>query len=161
MLEEKIKKDMKEALKKSEKEKLSVLRLLVSSIRNKRRKKRYRLVKEGDTDPDEKSALKEEEAAQLVLSEIKKRKEAIEGFKKGERGDLIQKEEKEIEILKKYLPRQLSKEEVEERAREVIKEESAEGIEDMGRVMNKLMSEMRGKAEGGLVSEVVKDLLST
>ncbi len=161
MLEEKIKKDMKEALRKGEKRKLSVLRLLVSVIRDKRKKKRYRLVKEGKSDPEKKSALKEEEVAQLVLSEIKKRKEAIEGFKKGDRSDLVQKEEKEIEILEEYLPQQLTKGEVEERAREVIKEEEAEGIKDMGRVMNKLMSEMRGKTEGAVVSEVVKDLLSS
>jgi len=96
----------------------------------------------------------------VISSEIKKRKEAILEFEKGERKDLVKRETSEMKILQSYLPEQLPEAEIKKFAKEIIKKAGAKEIKDMGKVMSELMPKLKGKAEGSLVSKIVKELLS-
>ena len=80
-------------------------------------------------------------------------------FEKGGRKDLVEKETKELEILKKYLPEQMSEEQVIEEAKKMIAEIGATGPKDTGKVMSALMPKLKGRAEGGIVSKIVSELL--
>ncbi len=132
---------------------VSVLRLLTAAILQGEKEKRYRLKKEEDT------PLTDEEVLDVVLSEAKKRKEAIAEFERGKREDLVSKEKQELEILQKYLPEQLPAEEIQKLAKEAIEKTGAKEPKDMGRIMAELMPKVKGRADGSLVSKVVKELL--
>ncbi len=109
---------------------------------------------------DEKRELSESDMAAIIAKEVKKRKESIEDFKKAQRQDLVDDLNKEIEILSKYLPKQLTKEEIETLVDNAIKSTSASGPRDMGKVMQALRPEIAGKADGKLVSDIVKAKLA-
>jgi len=162
-LKEKIQNDLKEAVKKKEELKSSVLRMLSAAILNNEKEKRYKLSKTKpeftEKDLEKESQLIDEEAIEVISSEIKKRKESILEFEKGKRQDLVEKEKKELEILEKYLPEQLSEEEIKKFAQEMIEKVGAKEMKDIGRVMAELMPKIKGKADGGLVSKIVKELL--
>lgn len=162
-LKKKIYEDLKKALFEKKDTEVSVLRLLNSSILNKEKEKRYKisLKKDNVADLDKASVLGDEEILEVIISEVKKRKEAIIEFEKGNRKDLADKEKKELEILKRYLPEQLSEEEIKELAKEAIKKVGAKEIKDMGKVMAQLMPKVKGRADGSLVSKIVKELLSS
>jgi len=151
MLKEDIEKDLKEALKKREGFKVQVLRFLLSSLHNQEIEKRTKFKEVKLTD---------EEVISVISSEIKKEKEAILEFEKGKREDLIKKGEAEIDILKKYLPEQLSTQILKKLAKEIIQKEGYSQIKDVGKVMAKLMPKVQGRAEGKNVSEIVKELLA-
>jgi len=143
---------------------VSTLRMLLAAILNKEKEKRYKLSRE-KTDLEEKelqkeSQLTDEEVIEVISSEAKKRKEAISEFEKGERQDLVEKETKEKEILEKYLPEQLSEEEIQKLVKEAIEKTGAKELKDMGKVMAELMPQVKGRAEGGLVSKIVRDSLT-
>lgn len=163
MLKEKIQKDFKRALKEERKIEISTLRMLNAAVINREKEKRYKLSKAKpdlkEKDLEKESQLTDEEIIEVVFSEIKKRKEAISEFEKGNRMDLVEKEKKEMEILRKYLPEQLSEEEIRKLAKEVIEKTGAEALKDLGKVMGQLMLKVKGKAEGSLVSKIVKELL--
>jgi uncharacterized protein YqeY len=91
---------------------------------------------------------------------VKKRRESILEFEKGKRDDLVQKEKAELEILQKYLPEQMSQEEIKKLAQEIITKTGASEMKDMGKVLSELMPKVKGKAEGGMVSQIVKELLT-
>lgn len=151
-LKSKIEEDFHLALKEKKDIEVSTLRLLKAAILNREKEKKFKEKKD--------CPLSEEEIIELIFSEIKKRKEAIVGFEKGKRVDLLEKEKKEIEILQKYLPQQLSDNEIKELAQTIIQQVEAEGIKDLGRVMKELMPKVKGKADGGVVNQIVKTLLS-
>jgi len=160
-VKEKINSDLKEALKTKDELKISVLRGINSALKNKEIEKRTKISKE-EKDLEklkELSALTEDEIIEVLLSEAKKRKDAIEEFKKGKRMDLAEKEEKELKILKEYLPEQMSEEEIKEAAKRAIEEVKAIGPRDMGRVMSVLMPQLKGRADGKTVSRIVNELL--
>ena len=96
----------------------------------------------------------------IVAKEVKKRQESIADFEKGGREDLVEQTKKEIEILSAYLPKQLSREEVEEIVVDAIKAVGATSPKDMGRVMGALREKTAGKADGKLVSDIVKEKLN-
>ena len=98
---------------------------------------------------------------EVISSEVKKHKESISGFEKGERQDLVEKEKRELEILQKYLPEQISEEEIKEIAKEAIQETGAKEIKDMGKVMADIMPKIKGRADGSQASKIVKELLET
>ena len=106
------------------------------------------------------SALLDEQVLDVVSSEAKKRTESIEGFEKGGRTELAEKEKQELEILKQYLPEQLSTQDLEELIKEAIASTGAKEMKDMGKVMAELAPKIKGRAEGGVVSKMVKDFLS-
>jgi len=164
MLKAKIDADFKKALLEREEGKLSTLRMLKNSIFNREKEKRYNLSKEkpefSEEELEKESYLNDEEVLGVISSEIKKRKEAIVLFEKGKRDDLVKKEAAEVEILIKYLPEQMSEEELRKTVKEIIEKTGAKSQKEMGRVMAQLMPKVKGKADGSLVSKVVKELLS-
>lgn len=164
MLKQALQQDLKEALKQKRSEEVQVLRLILASFLTKEKEKRYQLSqKEASLDPvalEKDSQLNEEEALAVIFSESKKRKEAASEFKKGNRPELAEKEEKELEIIKKYLPELLSEDKIKAAAQTVISELGAAGPKDIGRTMAALMPRLKGKAEGAIVSQIVKELLS-
>ena len=164
MLKEKIEADFKQALIQRKEIELSILRMSKAEILNKEKEKRYALVKEepnlSNQELEKKSILTDEEVLSVILSKIKKGREAVTEFEKGNRKDLVKREEAEIEILKKYLPSQLSEKEIREMVTAIIEKTKAESIKDMGRVMAELIPRIKGRAEGSLISKIVKELLT-
>jgi len=144
-LREKIDADIKDALKSGAKDKVSTLRMLSASLKNKQ--------------IDKKRPLTEEEVLETVRSLIKQRRDSVEQFAKGGRQDLVDQENGEIVILEVYLPTQLTREEVEAMVRDAITQTSAQGARDMGKVMKALIPMVGGRADGKLVSELVKNAL--
>ena len=160
-LKEKIQSDIKEAMKTRENEKVGVLRMLQSEIKNAEIAKRTKLSKSnGADDIEQKSQLSDEEIIEVISRETKKRKDAIELYEKGGRKELAEKEKKEAEILSAYMPEQMSEEEIKKLVETTIKETGASNIKEMGKVMGALKLEIKGKADGAMVSRIVKELLS-
>ena len=137
---------LKEALKTKDRITLDTLRGLRAAIKNKEVELQRKLT--------------EAEFYQLVAKQIRQREDAIVQFKKGSRLDLAEKEEKELEILKQFMPPPLSDDELEQLVRQVIAEVGAKGPQDMGRVMKEIMPRVSGRADGKRVSALVKQILS-
>lgn len=154
MLRDKIQEDLNSSLKEKKELEVSVLRMFLAAVLNKEKEKRFKSGKA------EEIPLTEEELTEVVSSEIKKRREAIELYTKGNRSELADKEKKEMEILKIYLPEQLPEEELKKIISEVVAKTGAKEIKDIGRVMAELMPQVKGKADSSLVSKIVKELLS-
>ena len=142
--------DLKQAMKDKEQDKLRVLRSLKSKLLEREISER----KGGEGE------LSDEQTIEVLMKAAKQRKESIEQFEKGDRSDLADAEKEELEIINSYLPKMLSEEEVRDIAKEKIEEMGAEDMSDMGQVMGALMQELKGKAEGSVVSKVVKEELS-
>ncbi|PFG13973.1 GatB/YqeY domain-containing protein [Bacillus sp. es.036] len=138
--------DMKVAMKNKEKNKLSVIRMVKSSIQNESIKLGHNLT--------------EEEELTVLTREVKQRKDSLLEFEKAGRSDLVQNLDEELSILSVYLPKQLSEEEVEQIVQEVISETGASSKKEMGKVMGALMPRVKGKADGGLVNRLVQKNLS-
>jgi len=160
---ERLYQDLKESQLKKKELRVSVLRLVLASLNNKEIEKRTRLSKSSPLEKlKELSKLTEEEIIETLNSEAKKRKESIASFKQGQRLELAEKEEKELVILEEYLPKPIPKEELKEMVKEVIARVKADSLADLGKVMSQLMPEIkkRGRADGNLVNQIVKELLS-
>lgn len=108
----------------------------------------------------EKKVATDEDIIQIMGKEIKQRKDSIEQFEKGNRPELAAKEKLEMAVLEKYLPAQLSEEEIRTIVAEVIASTGATGKSDLGKVMGALMPRTKGKADGGLVNKIVQELLA-
>ena len=108
---------------------------------------------------DKRTQLDDQGVIEVIAKEVKSRKEAIEMFRQGGRQDLIDKNEKEIEILSEYLPPQLSEAEIKEIIEDAVNKTGAAGLKDMGRVMGAVMPKVKGRAEGSIVNRLVKELL--
>ncbi len=105
---------------------------------------------------DDKKELSEEEIITIINKQLKERRHSIEEFQKGDRQDLIDKCELEIEVLLKYLPKQLSEEELQQIVVDTIKEVNAESMKDMGKIMGAVMPKIKGKADGNMVNTIIK-----
>lgn len=145
-LKEQIDKDFLEAYKSKDEAKSSVLRLLKSAIKN----KEIALGK----------PLGDEDTLEVINKEVKQRRDSVEQYKTGNRPELAQKEEDESKILSHYLPEQMSEREVSEIIEKAIAKTNAQNMQDMGKVMGAIMPEVKGKADGSLVSKLVKEKLS-
>jgi len=152
MTKKEIKDDLNKAVKEKNSAACGVLRMVLAAISNKEKEKKYKEKKEVE--------LTDEEILSILTSEAKKRKEAILEFKKADREELVQKEKIELDILQKYLPQQLSGEELENMVREAIGEVKAESMKDMGRVMARIMPKIKGRADGSEISRIAKEILS-
>ncbi len=164
MLSEKLHQNLLSSLKEKRELEVLTLRQLLAAVLNKEKEKRYKISK---TKPDLKeeglekeSRLTDEEIIEVISSEVKKRRESIELFQKGQRQDLVDKETKEKEILEKYLPEQMPEEEIRKLVAEAVAKVNAKEIKDMGRVMAELMPKTKGKADSSLVSKIVRESLS-
>ncbi len=145
-LKEKIDQELKEAMRSKDERKLSALRMLKTAIRR--------------AEVDKMRELTDDEIIAVIADEAKKRREAIEEFTRGGREDLALQEKEELAVLESYLPKPLSREEIEEMARQAIKEVGATSPRQMGQVMKVLMPRVRGRADGSLVSKIVQELLA-
>lgn len=149
MLKEKITADIKEAMKAGAPLKLGVLRMLSSAISNRKIEKRAKTQKDEE--------LTEDEVMEVVSKEAKKRRESIAVFQAGGRADLAAREEEELEILAAYLPAQMGEDEVRAAVARIV---DAAPVKELGPVMKAVMAELKGKADAGLVSRLVKEKLS-
>jgi len=160
-LKEKIQTDLKETLPQRDNLRISVLRMLLAAVFNKEKEKRARLSKTEEIEKlDELSKLTDEEVLEVVSSEVKKHKDSIEQYEKGNRPDLVEKEKKELKILMSYLPEQMNEEKIRKLVKEKIKELGASGPKDIGKVMGVLMPQLKGKAEGGAINKIVQEELA-
>ncbi|MFH0826554.1 MAG: GatB/YqeY domain-containing protein [Candidatus Omnitrophota bacterium] len=147
MLEERIMNDYKQALKAKDTLKASALNFLRAEMINVAiAKKKQKL-----EDPD---------VLAVIKKQVKERQDSIEQFQKGGRADLADKESKELEILKSYLPPSLAKEQIQKLIEEAVSEVGAKDMKDMGRVMKEVTAKCAGAADGKIVSELVRERLS-
>lgn len=144
-LEEKIKADLKEAIKSGDDTTRDVLRFLSSDIKN----EAIKLRKE----------LEEKDVVNVIKRGIKSRKDSVEQYTNGGRADLAEKEQKEISVLEKYMPEQMSEDEIKAIVQKVIQNMDATQAKNFGLVMKEVMKETEGRADGSVVSKVVKETL--
>ena len=145
-LQKRITEDMKQAMKTGDTVKRDTLRMLLSSVKNAANAKL--------------APLDEGEVISVVSKDVKRHLESIEAFKKGNRADLVAKEEAEMAVLQAYMPKQMSREDIVKAVKEVIAAVGAKGPGDKGKVMQQVMPKLKGKAEGKDINDVVTQLLS-
>ena len=145
-LEEKLREDLKEAIKAGNVAKRSALRLVLAGIKN--------------AEKAQGASLDEPSVLGIVAKEVKQRRESIDAFIQGNRQDLVAKEKAELDTLLEYLPQQLSREEITVAARKLIDEMEARGPQDKGKVIGKLVAQLKGRAEGSEINAVVSELLT-
>ena len=149
-LKSKLKEELKQSMLAQNTLKTSVLRMTISGIT-------YYEIQKGGAGYE----ATDEDVLAVIQKEAKQRRDSIEEFKKANRLELAEKENKELEMLQVYLPQQMGEEEIKKFVIEVIKETGASSIGDIGKVMGALMPKVKGKADGGLVSKIVKELLAS
>jgi uncharacterized protein YqeY len=145
-LEERLLEEMKQAMKSNEKLRLSTIRMIRTSVKNREIEVRKKL--------------EDEEILRVIQGMVRKGEESVEQFRAGGRMDLVEKETQEMEILKSFLPQSLSREEVLKVVDETIQESQASSLKDLGKVMKSVMSKLAGKADGKLINQLVKERLS-
>ena len=146
MISDTITQKIGEAMKAKDEIRLSTLRMLSSALN-------YEKI-------DKQHTLSEEEELEVVRREAKKRRDAIEAYKKACANERAEKEEKELAILQEYLPEQMPDSELEKKVKEAISQTGASSMADVGKVMGVVMAKVKGRAEGGRVSELVRKNLS-
>ncbi len=146
-LKEKINSDMKDAMKSGDKVRLQTLRSIRALI--------LEFEKSGAN-----REMTEDDEIKLLTSAAKKRKDAIEQYRKGGREELAEKEEAELKIIESYLPEQLSDEEIEAKVKEIANQIGAETKKDFGKLMGAVMKELKGKADGNKIRQIVEKILS-
>lgn len=146
-IKDRLTEDMKAAMKAREsgKLRLSVIRMARSAIKN--------------IEIDKKKELADEEVIEVIAREVKQRRDAMEEFQKAGRQDIVDTLQEEISILMPYLPEQLSEDEIRHLVQEVIADVQPQGPRDMGKVMGALMPKVKGKADGKLVNQIVKEMM--
>jgi len=140
-----LKDELKEALRRGDRTRAGVFRMLLSELHARRIEKR--------------GELSEEDELKVLMAEAKKRREAHEAYVKGGRDDLAENEERELRIIEEYLPEKLSPEKLREVVERTISELDARGPSDLGRVMGKVMAKVRGQVDGAEVRAVVEACL--
>jgi uncharacterized protein YqeY len=146
VLRVKISDDLKQAMKAGDTVRRDTLRMLIASVNY--------------AEIAKQSALTDADVLGVVSKDVKRHQESIDAFKKGNRADLVAKEEAEMAILQGYLPKQMSRDEIITAAREVIKAVGAKGMGDKGKVMQQIMPKLKGKADGKDINDVVTGLLN-
>ncbi|MBI2025999.1 MAG: GatB/YqeY domain-containing protein [Candidatus Levybacteria bacterium] len=149
MDKQKLQEELKQSMLAKNELKTSVLRLLLSAIN-------YYEIQKGGAGYE----ANQEDVLSVIQSQAKQRRDSIEEYKKANRLDLSDKEQKELEILQTYLPQQLTEEELKKLVDEAISKTGASTIADMGKVMGALMPKVKGKADGSMISNLVKHALS-
>ena len=145
MLKEELMQDLKDAMKEKDTVKKDTVQMVRAAILQ--------------IEKDKGIEVTDEKIIEIIAKEVKGKKDALIDFEKGGRQDLIDQTNQEIEILNKYLPKQLSREEIEEKVKEIINRLGATSIKDMGPVMKEAKAEIGAAADGRTINEVVKELL--
>lgn len=146
IIDNRLQDDLKPAMKAGEKDKIETLRTLRAQLKDARIKKR--------------DDLDDSEEEQVLTTAAKRRKESIEIFKKGKRDDLVEKEQLQLKLIEQYLPEQLSEEEITQIVADTISALGVNDIKDLGRVMGVLMPKVKGKTDGKIVQQKVREALS-
>ena len=144
-LKQKLTDDLRQAMRQGDKVTSSVIRLVMAAIKN------SEIARQAELD--------DRDILGVIAKQVRQCQESIDAFKQGNRQDLVAKEEAELAILKAYLPKQMTRQEVVTAASRVIDEVGAQGPGDMGKVMAKLMAQLKGRADGREVNAVVTELL--
>ena len=150
MTKQKLQEELKQSMLAKDELKTSVLRMLLSAIN-------YFEIQKGGAG----YTATDEDVISVISSQAKQRKDSIEEFKKAGRQELADKEKKELEILQVYMPAQMSEEEVKKLVDEAVSQTGATTMADIGKVMGALMPKVKGKADGNLVSNLVRAKLSS
>ena len=170
-LKDKIQEDLKQAMIAKDELKLSTIRMLKSAVQYHEIQKgadrapaqaldEGPVRRERDSGGEGRYEATDEDVIEVIGREVKKRNEAIELYKKGGRNELADKEQKELEILKAYLPEQMSEGEIRKLVEEAIVRTGASGVQDIGKVMGTLIPKVKGRADSSFVSTLVKEKLS-
>jgi len=146
-LKQKLTDDLKQAMRAGDKVRRSVIRLAMAAIKN--------------VEIARHATLDDTDILGVIAKEARQRQESIDAFKQGNRPDLVAQEEAELAVLKEYLPRQMTREEIIAAARQVIAEVGAQGPGDKGKVMPQLIAQLKGKADGREINAIVTELLSS
>lgn len=146
-LKQKLTNDLKQALRDGDKVRRSVIRLVMAAIQN--------------TEIARQSSLDDADILGIIAKEVRQHRESIEAFTQGDRLDLVAQEEVELAILNEYLPQQMTREEVISAAHRIIEEVGAQGLSDKGKVMPKLIAQLKGRADGREINAVVTELLGS
>ena len=144
-LKQRLYEDLKKAMKTKDEIRTRTLRLIISSIKT--------------LEVEKMTEATDDDVFRVLSKECRKRVEAIEAYKKGGREDLANEEQKELEIIKSYMPKQLSEEELKEIVKNVVEETGSSSIKDLGRVMKVLMPRVKGRADGKTVNDIVRQIL--
>jgi hypothetical protein len=150
-LREQLSNDLKEAMRQRDEVRKRTVRMIIAAIQKE---------EAGTDEASGRKTLGDEEILQLIVRQVKQRRDSIEAFQAGGRPDLVAEEEAEMSILQTYLPPVMERTEIETEARKVIDEVGASGPRDMGKVMKPLLARLGDQADGRLVSQVVRDLLA-
>jgi hypothetical protein len=145
-LKERLSDDLKQSLRRGDKLRVSIIRLVLAGISN--------------AEIEKQAPLNDDGAVSVLNREAKQHRESIDAFRQANRPDLVAKEEAELAVLQEYLPEQISAEKITTLAQQVIEEVGAKGPADKGKVMAKLMAQVKGKSDGKEVSAIVSQLLS-
>jgi len=146
LLEENLRSDLLDATRARDEVRRNTLRMVIASI--------------GNAKIELRQDLSDDEIVKVLQKEAKQRRESIEEFQKGNRDDLVQKEQAELKIIELLLPQQLSEEEIESFAEQAIANVNAENISDLGHVMRELMPMLEGRADGKVANQIVRELLN-
>lgn len=146
-LRDRLRDDLKDAMRARDAVRRGTIRLVEAAIKNAEIEKRG-------------SELSEQDVQAILQRQVKQRQDSIEQYEQANRSDLADAERAEIAVIEAYLPQQMSRDEIEAAARAAIEQLGASGPGDRGKVMGRLMAELRGKADGAQVNAVVSDLLA-
>ncbi len=145
-LKQKLNEDLKKAMKAGDSVGRGTIRLILAAVKN--------------AEIAKQSPLEEGDILGVIAKEAKKREESIIAFKDGGRPELVAQEEAELKVIQGYLPQQMSREEITAATRKVIEDTGAQGIRDKGKVMPLLIAQLKGRADGRAINEVVTELLA-
>ncbi len=145
-VQEKLRDDLKQAMKRGDKLRRSVIRLVLAGVKN--------------AEIAQRSPLDDSGVLGVIAKDVRQHRESIDAFTLGNRPDLVSQEEAELAVLLEYLPQQMSREEIMSAARQVIEEVEAGGMKDKGKVMQKLIAQLKGRADGRDINAVVLELLA-
>lgn len=146
-LKEKLNNDLRQAMRDGDTVKRSVLRLVLAAVKN--------------SEIAKKAELDDGDVLGVLAKEIRQHQESIDAYREGKRQDLIDQEEAELKILQEYMPQQMTHDEVVAEAKKIIEEVGAQGPGDKGKVMPKIIAQLKGKADGREINAVVTELLSS
>ena len=145
-IEERLKEDLKTAMKTGQKHKVQTLRMTLAQLKDERIRLRHEL--------------NDDETITIISRAVKSRKDSIEQYKKGNRQDLVDAETFEMKLLQNYLPQQMEPEEIKKAVQLIIESVGAVDIKDIGKVMGQAMTRLKGKADGKLVQQFAREILS-
>ena len=146
-LKERLSDDLRQAMRAGDRVRRSVLRLVLAAVQN--------------AEIARQAALEDSDVLGIIAKEARQHEESIEAFKQGNRHDLVAQQEAEMAVLNQYLPRQMTRDEIIAEVRRVIGEVGAQGPGDKGKVMPKLIPQLKGRADGREINAIVTELLSS